>query len=193
MASKNGHQNFTIDEIREKLSQAIDLTKLFPGFKVPEWIFTGIGEAVEQVRNGKDADAVATLLRTERGVYNVLASFFRNSAAKFFPNKIDIMEEDGVSEDIRQRCQKKVRELEEYASRTENLDLTEAAKLYNETLEMFKWGHEEYDGRLKKRRENEEEERQRQAEAQRALEQKRREEKAASLEKFAEQLRESGQ
>ena len=182
----------TLEEAKEKLSRAIDLTKLFPGFRMPDWVRVGVNEAVEAIRLGQDTWAATVLLKTERGVHNVLASFFRNSAAKFFPNKIAAMEEDGVHQDIRQRAQKKVWELQDLARHVENLDLVEAARLYNETLEVFKWAREEHGRRVKNQGQKDREEELKQAQAQRALELERREEKAADLKRFAETLLNDG-
>lgn len=189
MATSNnggGYQQFTLEEAKEKLNQAIDLTKLFPGFRTPPWVFTGLGKAVEAVCLGNNGRAVAKILETERSIYNVLASFFRNSATKFFPNKLGVMEEDGVDQNILQRVQKKVWELQDYAGRVENLDLMAASKLYNETLETFRWARGEYARRLNKRGWGEEEQ---EAVAQKMFEQERRQKIAAGLEELVNRLR----
>jgi len=179
-----------LEEAKNLVAQAIDLGKLFPGFKTPDWVFAGVSEAVELMRGGEEAGAVSKLRDTARNVQNVLAAFFRNSVlwkqptpadengnglvppkTPFFFRRLAAMEEEGVHKDICQRVEKKLRELEDFARGVENLDLQEASRLYNEALEAFRLAREEWEGRQRNQREA------------------KKEEKAAALEAFAEKLR----
>lgn len=187
MAKKTREKKrITLDDAKEKLAQAIGLTKLFSGFKTPQGITDSIEAAVNAVRRGNEKEAVSTLLEAENGVRCILSAFFRGSP-KFFAKKREELEElcANRDHDILERVNKQDKALEEYARSQSEMDLTEAACVYNKTIEMYQWARKEQEERHRKRGERErkqqEEDLRKQIEAQQELEQERRNERATEI------------
>lgn len=186
--AKNGNgPRVTLAEAGEKLELAINLTKLFTGFKIPANIDGDIRAAAVEVRRGHEREAIAMLHGTEYGVRCLLVGFFRHSP-EHFGKKLAKLEELGADQHLRDKVSKEIRLLEEYITSHSEIDLAEAAVEYCRVMDATNWATDEFQKLMAKRKEKEEEERRKQAEAQRALEQQRRNEAAAGIEGLADLL-----